>query len=42
MTRVVGGHWVTHRITDSAWWNSHAPALARFHTTAPKSLEERR
>jgi hypothetical protein len=33
---VVGGHWATYPLKDSDWWNSHAPALARLHTTALK------
>lgn len=30
---VVGAHWVSYPLKDSAWWNSHAPALSRFHTS---------
>jgi hypothetical protein len=37
---VVGGHWATYPVKDSVWWNSHAPALARFHTTALTSPDE--
>ena len=39
---IVGSHWATYPLKDSAWWNSHAPALARFHTTAPKLPEGHR
>lgn len=39
---VVGGHWATYPMKDSAWWNSHAPVLARFHTTALQPPGDRR
>jgi hypothetical protein len=32
---VVGGHWGTYALKDSAWWQGNAEALATLHTTAP-------